>query len=37
MLRRIAGAPIKGENYSRAAIEAGRVGVEQAEAMREFD
>jgi hypothetical protein len=37
MLRRIAGAPIKGENYSRARIEAGRVGVEQAEAKREFD
>jgi hypothetical protein len=37
MLRRIAGAPIKGENYSRARIAAGRVGVEQAEAKREFD
>src|ERR1044071_9798376 len=29
MLRRIAGEPIKGENYSRATIEAGRVGAEQ--------
>lgn len=37
MLRRIAGAPIKGENYSRAKIEAGRVGAEQAAPKREFD
>ena len=37
MLRRIAGTPIKGENYSRAKIEAGRVGVEQATPKREFD
>lgn len=37
MLRRIAGAPIKGENYSRAKIEAGRVGAEQATPKREFD
>lgn len=37
MLRRIAGAPIKGENYSRAQIEPGRVGSEQATAEREFD
>ena len=37
MLRRIAGAPIKGENYSRARIEAGRVGAEQATPKREFD
>src|SRR6266576_7234974 len=37
MLRRIAGAPIKGENYSRAKIEAGRVGPEQAGPKREFD
>ena len=37
MLRRIAGAPIKGENYSRAKIEAGKVGVEQAAPKREFD
>ena len=37
MLRRIAGAPIKGENYSRATIEAGRVGPEQAGPKREFD
>jgi hypothetical protein len=37
MLRRIAGAPIKGENYSRAKIEAGRVGGEQPAPKREFD
>jgi hypothetical protein len=37
MLRRIAGAPIKGENYSGAKIEAGRVGAEQAAPTREFD
>ena len=37
MLRRIAGAAIKGENYSRAKIEAGRVGAEQATPKREFD
>jgi hypothetical protein len=37
MLRRVAGAPIKGENYSRAKIEAGRVGSEQAAPKGEFD
>jgi hypothetical protein len=37
MLRRIAGAPIKGENYSRAKIEGGHVGAEQAAPKREFD
>ena len=37
ILRRIAGAPIKGENYSRAKIEAGRVGAEQATPKREFE
>lgn len=37
MLRRMAGAPIKGENYSRAEIAAGRVGPEQAVPKREFD
>jgi hypothetical protein len=37
MLRRIAGAAIKGENYSRAKIEAGRVGAEQEQPKREFD
>lgn len=37
MLRRIAGEPMKGENYSRAKIEAGRVGAEQDTPRREFD
>lgn len=37
MLRRIAGAPIKGENYSRAKIESGQVGADQAQPKREFD
>ena len=37
ILRRIAGAPIKGENYSRAKIESGRVGADQAAPKREFD
>src|SRR5260221_14648413 len=37
MLRRIAGAPIKGENYSRAKIEAGSGGAEQAAPKAEFD
>lgn len=37
MLRRIAGAPIRGENYSVAKIEAGRVVAEQARAVFEFD
>lgn len=37
MLRRLGGAKIKGENYSRAEIVAGRVGPLQAAARREFD
>ncbi len=37
MLRRIAGEPMKGENYSRAQIEAGRVGADQHTPKREFD
>jgi hypothetical protein len=36
MLRRIAGAPMRGENYFQADIEAGRVGREQAAPRREF-
>jgi hypothetical protein len=36
MLRRIAGEPMKGENYSRAKIEAGRVGADQGTPKREF-
>src|SRR5271170_5166720 len=37
MLRRLAGCPIKGENYFKAEIAAGRVGFEQAAPRREFD
>ena len=37
LLRRLAGAPIRGENYSVAEIVAGRVGPEQKPAKREFD
>jgi len=37
MLRRMAGEPIKGENYSRAKIEAGKVGAKQEKPKREFD
>jgi hypothetical protein len=37
LLRRLAGAPIRGENYSRADIVAGRVGSEQTPPRREFD
>lgn len=37
MLRRQAGAPIKGENYFAAEITAGRTGLDQPAARREFD
>jgi len=37
MLRRMAGAPIRGESYFKADIEVGRVGPEQAAPGREFD
>jgi hypothetical protein len=37
MLRRMAGCPIRGENYYRAEIAAGRVGADQAPPKREFD
>ena len=37
MLRRMAGAPIKGENYFMAEISAGRVGQDQPKPKREFD
>ena len=36
MLRRMAGSPVKGENYFKAEIAAGRVGAEQAAAAVEF-
>lgn len=37
MLRRLAGSPIRGENYHKADIAAGRVGADQAPPRREFD
>lgn len=37
MLRRLAGAPVKGENYFKARVEIGRVGPDQAEPVFEFD
>lgn len=36
-LRRVSGAPVKGESYFRADIETGRVGQDQAPPKREFD
>ena len=36
MLRRMAGCPIRGENYYRAEIVAGRVGPDQAAPNKEF-
>jgi len=36
MLRRLSGAPIKGENYFKADIVAGRVGAEQTKPKFEF-
>jgi hypothetical protein len=35
-LRRVAGTPMKGENYFKAEIVAGRVGTEQAAPKKEF-
>lgn len=37
MLRRMAGSPIRGENYYRAEITTGRVGADQPPPVREFD
>jgi hypothetical protein len=37
LLRRLAGSPVRGENYFEAKIEAGRVGPEQLEPGFEFD
>jgi hypothetical protein len=37
MLRRLAGAPVRGENYARAAIAAGTVGIAQTAPTYEFD
>jgi hypothetical protein len=36
MLRRLAGCPMKGENYARAHIVTGRVGLQQSTPVREF-
>ena len=36
-LRRMAGAPVRGENYFRADIASGRVEADQAAPRREFD
>ena len=36
MLRRLAGAAVRGENYSRAQIEVGRTGADQHAPLREF-
>ena len=37
MLRRMAGGPVKGENYFAADIVAGRVGLQQAAPKEQFD
>jgi hypothetical protein len=37
MLRGAAGAPVRPESYARAEIQAGRVGMDQAQPEREFD
>ncbi len=37
ILRRLAGSPVRGENYFKADIDAGRVGPDQAPARREFE
>jgi len=37
MLRRLAGSPVKGENYFKAEIVAGHVGPEQSIPRREFE
>lgn len=36
LLRRLAGSPVKGENYFKAEVEVGRVGPDQAPAVFEF-
>lgn len=37
MLRRVAGSPVRGENYFKADIALGRVGAEQPPPRREFE
>ena len=36
MLRRMAGCPMRGENYFRAGVQTGRVGADQATPVKEF-
>jgi hypothetical protein len=36
MLRRLAGSPVRGENYAKAGIAMGRIGAEQAAPRMEF-
>jgi hypothetical protein len=37
MLRRLAGSPIKGENYAKAEIVSGAIGLNQPAPRMEFD
>jgi hypothetical protein len=37
LLRRLAGSPVRGENYFKADIVSGRVGVEQSDRRKEFE
>jgi len=37
MMRRLGSAKMKGENYAKADIQAGRVGADQTPPKREFD
>jgi len=37
LLRRLANSPVRGENYFKAEIEVGRVGPDQAGAVKEFE
>ena len=37
LLRRMAGSPVRGENYFKAAIAVGQVGPDQPTPRREFD
>jgi hypothetical protein len=37
MLRRLAGVPIRGENYFVAGVVPGRVGADQTAPRKEFD
>ena len=37
LMRRLAGSPVRGENYFKAEIAAGRLGPDQAKAKFEFD